>query len=188
MKESPCAAAKTRRGQKKKRNIQKPQCLNLGCVIGSLLPYYIDQLCYNVGGNCTRTWLLKMRAIGGYFRARLWLSETLWGICWNIQAWVGADHDFPGIVISIYGSASSTSFWHHLRTLLPQQTSPYFTGPSSRGDGHHALRLAPSCLPCVYDPHLAMSPKAGGLDLFMGACTQETPSLPKIVVKHTPTS
>ena len=49
--------------------------------------------------------------------------------------------DFPESVIHIGGSASSTSLWHHMRTLLLLQTSPYFTAPTGSSDNHCALTL-----------------------------------------------
>lgn len=176
--------------KRRERPGQKSQCLlllNLGSVIGSLLPYYIDQPWCHVGEELyghvtTKQWgPLGVISESGYQRH----CELFW----SSQAWVGADHltslklwsplvfcqlNFP---LASFEDLASTADFPLFYSAFQQQWWPLCSD----------TWLYPAH-PVYVTPHLAVNPKEGGLDLFMGGCTQETPSWPRIVVKHTPTS
>lgn len=177
--------------KRRERPGQKSQCLlllNLGSVIGSLLPYYIDQPWCHVGGELyeqvtTKQWgPLGIISESGYQRhcgtfvgaARHEWEQTTW-LPWNCDPhWWFCQLNFP---LASYEDLASTTDFPLFYSAFRQPWWP----PCSDTWFHPAH-------PVYVTPHLAVNPKEGGLDLLMGGWTQETHSWPRIVIKHTPTS
>lgn len=149
---------------------QKSQCLlllNLGSVIGSLLPCYIGQPWCHVGGELHEHVTTKQWTTGGLFQS-LAIRDTVGPLLEQPGTGGSRPPDFPESVIHIGGSASSTSLWHHMRTLLLLQTSLILQLLPAAVITTVLWHLAPSCSPYVCDPPPCSEPQGRMPGLIYG--------------------
>lgn len=156
--------------KRRERPGQKSQCLlllNLGSVIGSLLPYYIDQ-----------PWCPVGEELYGHVTTKQWgplgvISESGYQrhceLCWSSQAWVGADHLTslklwsPLVVLPVqlpFGIIWGPCFYCRLPLILQRLPATVMATM--------LWHLAPSCSPCVCDPSPCSEPQRRRTEFIHG--------------------